>query len=152
MNVPVPAALLRSRALAGLALLGGFVSLAAAVELTAPVRNWVMPVFSKEGARQLTARGTEARVLPNRQFEVIDLNLTFFNGEADPKVETVILSPKAIFQPDDNLAHGDQSVRFIRDEVEASGTRWTYDHAHKKISLDGDVHVTFHAEFQDLLK
>ena len=100
----------------------------------------------------MTARGTEARVLPDRQFEVTDLNLTFFSGDAAAKVETVILSPKAIFLPDDKLAHGEHSVRFIRDEVEASGTRWVYDHAHKKISLDGAVHVTFHAEFQDLLK
>lgn len=152
MTLPARLFSLRARPLLGVALLGVFASTGFAVEITAPARNWVLPVFSKEGFRQMTARGTEARVLPDRQFEVTDLNLTFFSGDAAAKVETVILSPKAIFLPDDKLAHGEHSVRFIRDEVEASGTRWVYDHAHKKISLDGDVHVTFHAEFQDLLK
>ena len=64
----------------------------------------------------------------------------------------MILSPAATFLPEAKLAHGEHSVRFIRDEVEAAGTRWTYDHAHQKISLDGDVRVTFHAELTALLK
>lgn len=132
-------------------LLGGLAT-APAAEITAPARDWVLPVFSKEGFRTMTARGSEARVIAPRQFEVTDLNLTLFTGAAAPAVETVILSPQAVFQPDDKVAHGEHSVRFIRDEVEASGTRWIYRQAEKKISLDGAVHVTFRAEFQDLLQ
>lgn len=125
---------------------------ASAADIVAPAHNWVLPVFTKEGFRSMLARGAEARVVTARQFEVIDLNLTLFRGDASAEVETVILSPAATFLPDEKVAHGEKSVRFIRDEVEASGTRWIYRQAEKKISLDGAVHVTFRAEFQDLLK
>jgi hypothetical protein len=135
---------------AGALLLSG--AAAAAADIVAPAHNWVLPVFTKEGFRSMLARGAEARVVTARQFEVIDLNLTLFRGDASAEVETVILSPAATFLPDEKVAHGEKSVRFIRDEVEASGTRWIYRQAEKKISLDGAVHVTFRAEFQDLLK
>jgi hypothetical protein len=142
----------RLRRRTALALLVVSAAIAPAVEINAPARNWVLPVFTKEGYRSMTARGSEARVLPNRQFQVVDLNLTLFSGDPAATVETVILSPEATFVPDAKTAHGEKNVRFIRDEVEASGIRWTYRENNRKISLDGDVHVTFHAEIKDLLK
>ncbi len=123
-----------------------------AVDLTAPAYNWALPLFTKEGFRTMVAHGSKASVTGKDQYEVADLNLTLFSGDAAARVETVILSPAATFEPDAKLAHGENHVRFIRDEVEAAGTRWTYDHAHKKISLDGDVRVTFNAEVTALLK
>lgn len=130
----------------------GSVLVASAAEIAAPAYDWVLPLFTKEGYRTTLARGSKAQVVGPDRYEVSNLSLTFFNGDAAAKVETVILSPDATFQPDAKLAHGEQSVRFIRDEVEASGTRWVYDHANKKISLDGDVRVTFTAELSALLK
>ena len=94
----------------------------------------------------------EARVTGEHQFAVVNLNLTFFSGDAATTVETIILSPAATFLPEAKLAHGEESVRFIRDDVEASGTRWVYNHGEIKISLDGDVRVTFRAELKDILK
>lgn len=125
---------------------------APAAEVTAPARNWVLPAFTKEGFREATARGSEARALSDRTFEVVDLNLTFFSGDATNRVETIILSPAATFLPDEKIARGENHVRFIRDDVEASGIRWVYRHADKKISLDGNVRVTFRAEIDDLLR
>jgi hypothetical protein len=123
-----------------------------AAEVSAPAINWVFPLFSKEGYRTVLARGSEARVTGEHQFAVVNLNLTFFSGDAATTVETIILSPAATFLPEAKLAHGEESVRFIRDDVEASGTRWVYNHGEKKISLDGDVRVTFRAELKDILK
>jgi hypothetical protein len=143
LPVKSPAAVLLALLLAGSA---------AAAGITAPAINWVFPVFSKEGYRTLLARGSEARVTGEHQFAVTNLNLTFFSGDAATTIETIILSPAATFLPETKLAHGEQSVRFIRDDLEASGTRWVYNHAEKKISLDGDVRVTFHAELKDILK
>ena len=121
-------------------------------EITAPAKYWVLPLFTNEGFRSMTARGAEARATGDRQFEVVDLNLTLFTGDAAARVDTIILSPAATFLPDEKRAHGEKSVRIIRDELEASGTRWVYLHDQKKISLDGNVHVTFQAELKDLLK
>lgn len=128
------------------------VSVAAPAQVTAPARNWVLPLFTAEGYRSMIARGSEARAVSNHQFDVTDLNLTLFSGDAAMHIDTIILAPQATFLPDEKRAHGEQSVRVIRDEVEASGTRWIYWHDQKKISLDGDVRVTFQAELKDLLK
>ncbi len=100
----------------------------------------------------MTARGSEARLVNEHQFEVVDLNLTLFTGDASAKVDTILLSPAATFLPDAKIARGDKSVRFIGDEIEASGTHWIYRHEEKKISLDGDVRVTFRAELKNLLQ
>ena len=125
---------------------------APAAEINAPAYNWALPLFTKEGFRTMVAHGSKASVAGPDQYEVLDLNLTLFSGDAATRVETVILSPDATFQPDAKIAHGENRVRFIRDEVEASGLRWNYRHAEKKISLDGDVRVTFRAELTGLLK
>lgn len=131
---------------------------ATAVSLTAAdlagwLENWSLPQFSKEGHRTMTARGTRARVDPvHHQYEVVDLNLTLFSGDAATRVETILLSPSATFLPNENIAHGEKSVRFIGENIEASGTRWVYRHGEKKISLDGDVRVTFSAELENLLQ
>jgi len=127
-------------------------TLAFAAAVTAPAKNWILPLFTKEGYRSMTARGSEARALANDRFHVTDLNLTLFNGDISSTVDTIILSPDATFLPDEQRAFGAQHVRFIRDEVEAAGREWTYDHRQKKISLNGDVRITFQAELSDILQ
>jgi len=126
--------------------------LAHADDAAAPARNWVLPLYTDEGFHTMTARGSEAHVTTDRRFDVIDFNLTLFTGDASNRVETVILSPAATFLPDAREAHGEKSVRLVRDDLEASGTRWVYWHNQKKISLDGNVRVTFRAELKGLLK
>lgn len=143
------------RMLSGVLALFAFAALGplfAFAQIDAPAKNWALPLFTPEGFRSAIARGTEARAISERQFAVTDLSLTFFSGDASARVDTVILSPAAVFEPDPRVARGDQRVRYIRDDIEASGVRWTYWHADKKISLDGDVRVTFRAEIKDLLR
>ena len=127
-------------------------ALGAFAAVTAPAKNWVLPLFTKEGFRWMTARGTEARSAGPDQFEVVDLNLTTFTGDAAMRVESIILSPSATFLPDEQKAFGNEFVRFIRDEIEATGEHWTYQHAEKKISLTGKVRITFQAELKDILQ
>ena len=142
-----------STLLAGLCIVGlARFSSANAAESSAPALNWSLPFFSSEGFRTMTARGSEARAVDAHRFDVVDLNLTLFSGDAASRVETILLSPAASFLPDAKIAKGDKSVRFIGDEVEATGTHWIYRHAEKKISLDGAVRVIFHAELKNLLQ
>ncbi|MEO6003462.1 MAG: hypothetical protein ABIZ04_01870 [Opitutus sp.] len=142
-----------SASLSGLCFVGlALISSATAAESTAPALNWSLPFFSSEGFRTMTARGSEARAVDAHRFDVVDLNLTLFSGDAASRVETILLSPAASFLPDAKIARGDKSVRFIGDEVEATGTRWIYRHTEKKISLDGSVRVIFHAELKNLLQ
>jgi hypothetical protein len=124
----------------------------AAATATAPAFNWVLPLFSdKEGHRLMTLRGTEVRPT-GPDITVTNLSITVFSGDAAAKVDSVLLSPLAIFHPKENRASGDQTVRYIQDDVEVSGTRWSYDHAAKKVSLQENVRVTFSAKLNDILK
>ena len=130
-----------------LAVVGAF-----AAEITAPAMNWALPLFTKEGHHSMTARGSEARFVNANHIDVVDLNLTVFSGDAASKVETILLSPAATFLPTDKIARGEKSVRYIGDDIEASGMRWVYRHAENKISLSGDVRVTFRSELKNLLQ
>jgi len=127
--------------------------LAHGAEAPPPAMNWVLPIFTdKEGYRSLTARGSEVRPLGNDSVTVTDLNITVFSGDAASQVETVFLSPLANFNRNAKRADGDQSVRIVRDDLEATGKKWTYDHGQKRVTLQGKVRITFNAEIKDLLK
>jgi len=116
-------------------------------------QNWSMHVFSDaEGYRQMSVRGTEVHPAGPGEIKVTDLSITVYSGDAAARVDTMLLSPAASFFTKENRAAGDQSVRVIRDDLEATGTRWTYDQAQKKVSLDGRVRILFQAEIKDLLK
>lgn len=116
-------------------------------------QNWSMHVFSDaEGYRQMSVRGSEVHPAGPGEINVTDLSITVYSGDAAAHVDTMLLSPTASFFTKENRASGDKSVRLIRDDLEASGARWTYDQAQKKVSLDGRVRIVFNAELKDLLK
>jgi hypothetical protein len=116
-------------------------------------QNWSMHVFSDaEGYRQMSVRGSEVHPAGPGEINVTDLSITIYSGDAAAHVETMLLSPTASFFTKVNRASGEKSVRVIRDDLEATGTRWTYDQAQKKVSLDGRVRIVFNAELKDLLK
>jgi hypothetical protein len=118
----------------------------------APAVNWVLPIFSdKEGFRSMTLRGSEVRPA-GKSIAVTDLSITIFSGDANAHVDTILLSPAAVFSPKDNRATGDRAVRLIRDDIEVTGVGWSYDHDAKKVSLQQNVRVTFHAQLNDILK
>ncbi|MBI5692271.1 MAG: hypothetical protein HZC55_19485 [Verrucomicrobia bacterium] len=121
-------------------------------EAAAPATNWVLPLFSdKEGYRTMTLRGSEVRPTES-VITVTNLHITVFSGDAKAQVDSILLSPRAVFRPKDNLASGTDSVRFIQDDVEATGRSWTYDHKARKVSLQGDVRVTMRMKLNDILK
>ena len=124
----------------------------AAPVVLAPAKNWSATLFTKQNFHSMTLRGSEARFGEGSGINVVDLNLTIFAGDATNRVETILLSTAAIFQPKENTASGDKGVRLIRDDLEASGTRWTYDHAQKKVSLHDHVRIVFNAELKSILK
>ncbi len=99
----------------------------------------------------MTLRGSEVRPA-GKSIAVTDLSITVFSGDAAAQVDTILLSPAAIFSPKENVARGDSAVRLIRDDVEITGVGWSYDHAGKKVSLQQSVRVVFRAQLNDILK
>jgi hypothetical protein len=110
------------------------------------------PVFTKEGYRSLLLRASETEVVSTERIELTGMNLTAFSGDAAERVESILLAPAATFLRAEDVVRGEKSVRFIRDDFEASGTRWIYHHREKSISIDGNVRVVFQAELKDILK
>ena len=117
-----------------------------------PVINFSTTTWTADNHRASLLRASEAR-RAGSQIEAKELTLSIFPGKADDeKVETLILSPTATVHPDDAFVTGQDSIRVINDQFEAAGSDWRYDHKEKKVSINKNVRVTFHAEFKDFLK
>lgn len=135
-----------------LAWLGVSVALAAdPLDTQTPVSGFRLPTFEKNGHRAMLLQGSQAIVQPD-QIKLTDLNLTLFKGDAAGTVETVILSPAAIVEPEEETAHGTGAVRVIGDNFEITGTGWTYDHRQKRVSITSHARVVFRAPLPDILK
>ena len=119
---------------------------------TAPAKNWVLPLFSKEGYRTMTLRGTEVRPVSSARIDVIDMSIAVFSGDVSARVDSVLLSPAASFFPGDKIARGPGSVRLIRDDVVVTGEQWVYDQVRKKVSLAKNTRVILSAQLNDILK
>lgn len=120
--------------------------------LDAPMRNWVLPVFTDAGPRSMTARGAEARMNGPRSVLLTDMNLTVFSGLADNKVDSVMLSPIARINLDSYLVSGESTVRVVRDDLEVTGKDWTYDHNLKKVTIRQNARVVFTSELPAILQ
>lgn len=117
-----------------------------------PIVNFRLPDFTPEGYRSWFLRGSEARYPSDGLIDIKELNLTIFNGQADEKATTLILSPAAQVRVADRHVSGNESIRVINDQFEASGSQWTYDHEEKRVSIAKNVRVVLHTQLNDILK
>jgi lipopolysaccharide export system protein LptC len=139
--------------LLALAVLPAFGQRSAQISPEAPIVNFRLPTYTTPGGyRAWLVRGSEARVLGPNAIDVRELTLTIFTGDARDRIETMILSPAARVAPDDQVATGEESIRVINDDFEATGTGWRYDHKEKKVSITRQVRVVLHGELKGLLK
>jgi len=138
--------------LAGAALLAAPLCRAEDAPIAPPAKNWTLPLFTKEGYRQMTLKGAEVRPVTSDQVEIGGLDVTVFSGGPEAKVDTVILSPEASFMINEKIARGDQSVRLIRDDVDVTGVGWTYYYNQKKALIYHGAHVVFHSGLPDILR
>lgn len=135
-----------------LALLGISAAFAAdPLDSQTPVSGFRLPTFTKDGHRSMLLQGSKAIVEPD-EIKLVDLNLTLFKGDAAGTVETVILSPAATAEPEEEIVHGTGPVRVIGDNFEITGTGWTYNHRQKKVSITSHARVVFRAPLPDILK
>ena len=117
-----------------------------------PIVNFRLPDFTPEGHRSWLVRGSEARYANEGLVDIKELNLTIFTGQADAKVETLILSPAARVRIADRQVSGPDTIRVINDRFEATGSEWSYDHGEKKVSIARNVRVILHTQLNDILK
>jgi hypothetical protein len=129
-------------------------ALAASTQIAAdkPIINFSLPTLTPEGNRSWLVRGSEAIVVSQDQIDIKELTLSLFSGQPDGKVETMILSPKARVQPAESVVTGENTIRVINDEYEATGSEWRYAHKEKRVTIAHHVRVAFNAELKEFLK
>jgi hypothetical protein len=136
----------------GAALLAAALSWAQEATIAPPAKNWTLPLFTREGYRQMTLKGAEVRPVTSDQVDIGGLDVTVFSGGPEAKVDTVIRSPEATFMINERVARGDQAVRLIRDDVDVTGVGWTYYYNEKKVLIAHSAHVVFHSGLPDILR
>ncbi|OHE80754.1 MAG: hypothetical protein A3G75_05950 [Verrucomicrobia bacterium RIFCSPLOWO2_12_FULL_64_8] len=120
----------------------------------APVEQFTVNQFTPEGYRLWLVRGAEGRIVrPGEQFDVTELHLTIFTGDATERVESILLSATATVLLREKVANGTGPVRLINyvDHFEVTGEDWTYDQTQKKVSIRKNVRVVFRTRFNDVL-
>lgn len=144
---------LKNRCWAAAALLG-FIPVAPAQEVAVapPARNWTLPLFTREGYRQMTLKGDEVRPVSADRIDIVGMNVTVFSGGPEARVDSVLLSPEATFLINEKVARGDKTVRLIRDDVDVTGEGWSYSYNEKKVLISRHAHVVFHSALPDILK
>jgi hypothetical protein len=131
---------------------------ASGIVAAAPARNWALQIFTPEGYRSMSLRGSEVRAISSARIDVVGINITTFSGDAQARVDSSLLSSAATFFPRENRATGDESVRVIRysDDggivAEMTGEDWTYRNDGKKVSIRRNAHVVFMEQLADVLK
>lgn len=117
-----------------------------------PARNWILPLFTKEGFREMTIRGDEVHPMTSDRIDIRGMNITVFSGAPDARVDSVLLSPEASFLITEKVARGDKSVRLVRDDLEVTGDVWSYNYNEKKVLISKRAHVVFQAALPEILK
>ncbi len=118
-----------------------------------PAKNWVLPLFTdKEGFRSMTLRGSEAHAVGANRLDITDLQITTFSGDAAARPDTILLSQSAHFFANEKRATGEKSLRFIHDDMEVTGERWSFDQGAKRVLIDQNVRVVLHAQLHAILK
>lgn len=125
-----------------------------AVTANAPITNFKLPVLNDEGIRSSLLRGTEARYINASQIDLVGMQYMTFIEDGSNKIDTTLMAPTAsVFIVNNKVkVQGEEGVRLVRDDLDVSGTHWTYDHAQKKITLDENVRVVFRTELKGILK
>jgi hypothetical protein len=126
----------------------------ASIIANAPVKNFRLPSFNDQGHRITMLRGGEARYISNTQIDIVELNFAQFAGDGSTETTNLLLASSAtVFIQEKNrvLLTGQQSVRLIGDNLEATGENWTYDHKGQRLTMSKNVRVVFRTELKGIL-
>lgn len=122
------------------------------VKASAPVKDFRLPAFDKDGKRTSFLRAGEALFVTTTRIDVKDMNFTLFTKDGTGAFDTILLAPTATFLTDKQILSGRDSVRLLRVNIEVTGEQWSYNHAEKRVLIGNNVRVTFQDELKDIIK
>lgn len=122
------------------------------IKPSAPIKDFRLPTFDKDGKRATFMRAGEALFVTNTQVDVKDMQFTLFTKDGTGAFDTMLLAPTATFLTDKQIVCGKDSVRVIRVNVEVTGEQWSYNHPDKRVLIGNNARVIFQDELKDIIK
>ncbi len=119
---------------------------------SAPIKEFRLPTFDKDGKRATFMRAGEARFVTSTQIDVKDMQFTLFTKDGTGAFDSVLLAPSATFLTDKQFVSGKESVRLVRINLEVTGEQWSYNHPEKRVLIGNNARVTFQDELKDIIK
>lgn len=119
---------------------------------SAPIKDFRLPTFDKNGNRAWLMRAGEALFVTPTQIDVKEMHFTLFTKDGTGAFDTVLLAPSATFLRDKQIASGQESVRLIRVNLEITGEQWSYHHLDKRVLIGKNARVTFQDELKDIIQ
>lgn len=127
-------------------------SAAPKIKPSAPVKDFRLPTFDKDGKRATFMKASEALFVTNTRIDVKEMNFTLFTKDGTGAFDTLLLAPTATFLTDKQIVSGNDSMRLLRVNVEVTGEQWSYNHIEKRVLIGKNVRVTFQDELKDIIK
>lgn len=122
------------------------------IKPSAPVKDFRLPTFDKDGKRATFMKASEALFVTNTRIDVKEMNFTLFTKDGTGAFDTLLLAPTATFLTDKQIVSGHDSMRLLRVNVEVTGEQWSYNHIEKRVLIGKNVRVTFQDELKDIIK
>ncbi|HEY9250635.1 MAG TPA: hypothetical protein VIO38_15955 [Rariglobus sp.] len=119
---------------------------------SAPIKEFRLPTFDKEGKRATFLRAGEALFVTPTQVDVKDMQFSLFTKDGTGAFDTLLLAPSATLLIDKQILSGHESVRLIRIDLEVTGEQWSYNHLEKRVLIGNNARVTFQDELRDIIK
>ncbi len=122
------------------------------VQTPAPVKDYTVSFFSEEGYPHVRVQGASADLRDPAHVKLGDMILTVFTGQADREIETVLIAPTAIVEPEPEVVSGPDTVRLERSDLNLTGEDWSYEHRERRVHIRRNARIVFNAPLADLLK
>ena len=113
------------------------------ISLDAPLKDFTIPGFGKDGLPTWILKGSELHYVDKKNAEVRRMNLQVLVGKGDRNVETDLFSPVAFFFLKENRAMGQKSLRIHGNNFKITGRQWQWDGNNRTVKIQKEVKVTF---------
>lgn len=118
---------------------------------SAPVINFKLPMFEKEGYRSWFLNGKEGIYVSENEVDVLGMKIDIFSGDVREVLEATIMSPKAIILIHENRALGNDLIEVAGQAYHLTGKDWSWDGEGRRMSINKGVKVVFNQSLKGLL-
>lgn len=117
----------------------------------APVINFKLPMFAKEGYRSWSVAGNEGVYINQDQVNVAGMTICLYSGDQRELIEALIDSPQADIFINENRATGKDLIEVRGNGYFLVGKNWTWEGTLKKMRINKEVKVQFDQSLKGIL-